>query len=773
MLIQRSGLVICSLLILQSCLHNAEKTRRTAMEHGDQFYKKGLYADAEIQFRRAIQATPQSGEAYLQLGRTEERLGKYREALASLGRAVQLMPNNDAPKIDMANFMLVAYLGNPQRPAGLYQDISTISDELLSRNGDSFEGARLKGYLAVADKRPSVAVEFFEKADRIRPNQPDVITALAESLTLDGKKQDAEARALAFLREKPSYGPLYTFLYQQYMEAGRQAEAESILKSKIDHNPKEGLYRIELARHYARTGRSHEMSEVLNQLLADPKDFPSGHQLAGDFYVESRNWAQAREQYEEGLRQDSRSKLIYLRRLVQTDLATNDKAAAGRDLDEILKDSPRDAEARASRAALLMAGDDAAGKRKAAAEFKELVDESPQNIEYRSQYASALRAAGELETAREQYRIIGQRQPGNLVALQSLADLSIQGQHIDDALTFAGRVLAIDPGNIDASLVKAAALATQKQYNETRSILTRLANSHPGLREAQLQLALLDVAEAHYPEAEKRFRQNYEPGKGDIRSLEGLVEVYRAQNQLSKAVTLLKGDLKKGPQSNPVRALLAHTAEESGDYDLAVEQYTQLVKADPGSAGMTMQLAMALLSKGDAARAVDEFRTAEKLAPGNAAVLAYLGRALDEAGRRAEAIEAYRRSLSLDNRNPWVMNNLAYLVTETGGDLNEALRLATEAVRSDPGDASFSDTLGWIYLKRRNFASAIQIFESARDKNPKQVEFRIHLGQALLAAGNRNQSQAELKTALGLPCTPEERDRITRLLKDEAEGRRS
>src|SRR5579863_5015616 len=113
MLHWRTTLAVCSLIILQSCGHSAERTRQAAMERGDQFYKKGLYQDAEVQFRRAIQATPRYGQAYLQLGRTEERLGRYDDAFAALRQAVQLMPDSDAPKIDLANFMLVAYLGNP------------------------------------------------------------------------------------------------------------------------------------------------------------------------------------------------------------------------------------------------------------------------------------------------------------------------------------------------------------------------------------------------------------------------------------------------------------------------------------------------------------------------------------------------------------------------------------------------------------------------------------------------------------------------------------
>jgi tetratricopeptide (TPR) repeat protein len=758
----RAILIVFCIVTLQSC--DSDKNGKVALGRGQRFYERGAYADAEIQFQRTIQKAPQAGDAWLWLGRTEERLGKYREALAALKQAEALMPGDDAARIDIANFTMVAYFGNPHRPVELYKEVSAISDELLAKNATSFEGLRLKGYLAMADNKPTVAVDFFGRANRAQSDQPDVVTGLVENLALSGRKQESEDLAHDFLQRKPDYGPLYTILYQQYMQEKRLADAEAILRSKVAHNPKEDLYRIELARHFARTGNTQAMLSVLNELVADPKDFPQARLDLGDFYVESRDWTEARRQYELGIQSDPKSNVVYLRRLVQIDLSTKDQAAAQRDLERILKELPKDAEARASRAALWMAANDPAQKQKAVTEFKSLVDELPQKTSYRLQYADALRAVGDRESAREQYRVAAQKEPSNMAALQPLADLSIQGQHIDDAVTYATRILTLDGKNVPAALVLSAALATKGQFAQTRTVLTRVEAQHPELREAQLQLALLDVEEHHYAEAEKRFRKYYVPGKGDVRSLEGLVALYKAQNQPDRAIAVLQDDLKKGPQSTAVRLLLAQTAADVGRNDIALAQFGQLSREQPESPTIAVEYGLACQASGDLSRAIGEFQTAAKLSPDNAIVQAYLAKALEDSGRIPEALSGYRRSLQLDERNPWVMNNMAYLLAQTGGDLNEALNLANEAVRTDPGNTSFSDTLGWVYLKKRDFGSAVQIFQSAREKSPKQVTFRIHLGQALLAAGDRNQSRLELQAALALSPTRQERERITLLL---------
>ena len=764
-------LVVTSLIFLVSCAKNKDKARSTAMSRGQQYYQKAAYAEAEIQFEKAIQNDPKFGQAWLWLGRTEERLGNTVAAIQTLKEGAARMPGQDAPLIELGNVLLVGFAGNPRHPVELYKQISEIADQLLSEDHESFEGAKLRGILAASENDSAVAVSLLEKANRQKPGDAGVVTALFESLIRSGQKEKAEKIALEFLGRRPDYGPLYTMLGEYYLRSGRKGDAEAIFRSKAATNPKNGLYRIELARFYSRTGRAAEMRAVLDGMAGDPENFPRAHLDAGDFYMESRNWEDARREFTLGARKDQKSGNLWLKRLLQVALAMNDRSSAEMLLDQILKKEPNDRESQAVRADLQMASGDPARRALAISGFKKLVEAVPGNAGYHYEYAEALRLNGQTDLARAQYLQTIQWQPDHLAALENLADLSIRGQAIDDALRYADRVLAIDRGNVRASLVKSAALATQGKFDMTRSVLEALTKQHPDLREAQLQLGLLDIEEKLYPQAEARFRKYYVPGKGDSRSLEGLVEVYRAQKQLDRAVVLLRQDLEKGPQYDQVRLLLARVAAEAGNYDLAVEQYRLLERKQPGSPTIALQLGVVCQTKGDLDCAIGEFERAKKLAPRNALAWGFLGKAQEDSRRKPEAIASYRQSLQLDGRNPWVMNNLAYLLADTAGDLNEALRLAGNAVRQSPGNSAFSDTLGWVYLKKKDFQSAIHVFEGARDRSPQAVDFRIHLGQALLASGDRNQARSELETALRLPATPQERRAIEDLLKNSMRNR--
>jgi len=399
------------------------------------------------------------------------------------------------------------------------------------------------------------------------------------------------------------------------------SDAEDILKSKVAHNPRESLYRIELANHYARRGQKSLQSEVIAQLVADPKNFPHAHLDAGDFYFWNKDWAKARSHYAQGAQFDRQLKIVYWKRLVRVDLTTGDRATAQQLLGQILDKKPDDPEAQASLAALRMASNDPQERKLAVADFARLVAGSLASISYRFQYAEALRLNGEVDSARSQYLQVLQKQPGDIASLQNLADISIRGERIDDALEYADRVLALDPANVRASLVRSAALASKGRLSETRSLLNALLKLHSRLREAELQLALVNVEKKHYDDAEKLFRRNYIQGSGDMRALKGLVELYRARHQMDSAVALLQQDLQNEPQSFEVRALLAKTAAEDGKKELAVEEYELVARARPASVAIAMKLGQAYQAMPDPARAVAEFERARNLAPRNA--LAY------------------------------------------------------------------------------------------------------------------------------------------------------
>jgi Tfp pilus assembly protein PilF len=204
--------------------------------------------------------------------------------------------------------------------------------------------------------------------------------------------------------------------------------------------------------------------------------------------------------------------------------------------------------------------------------------------------------------------------------------------------------------------------------------------------------------------------------------------------------------------------------------DLAMQQYQALLQGLPTSVEIPLELALLYQAKGDRAQAAVLFERAQHLDPKNLLPPAFLGKLYEQAGQRQQAIAAYRTSLNLQPDNASVLNNLAYLladtapVADTAPDLDEALKLGRKALQQEPENSWFADTVGWIYLKKGNSDTALQMFQAVTAKVPANPTFRLHLATALFQQGDSERAQKELKAALEVnPSTPE-KERIQMLL---------
>jgi tetratricopeptide (TPR) repeat protein len=158
------------------------------------------------------------------------------------------------------------------------------------------------------------------------------------------------------------------------------------------------------------------------------------------------------------------------------------------------------------------------------------------------------------------------------------------------------------------------------------------------------------------------------------------------------------------------------------------------------------------------------YQQACELAPGDTNIALTLGDMLARAGRNAEAKRRYEGIIGAHPENAGALNNLAFLLADTGGDLDEALRLAQRALAKAPNQPAFSDTVGYVYLKKGLNDSAVQIFGSLVRKDPHFAPFRYHLGLALFVKGDKTGAKKELQTALAEKPSRQDLAKIKELL---------
>jgi tetratricopeptide (TPR) repeat protein len=119
---------------------------------------------------------------------------------------------------------------------------------------------------------------------------------------------------------------------------------------------------------------------------------------------------------------------------------------------------------------------------------------------------------------------------------------------------------------------------------------------------------------------------------------------------------------------------------------------------------------------------------------------------------RAQARLWYDKAAMMGTIN--ARNNIAYDWAQTGERLDDALAYATEAVKADPKNAPYQDTLGWIYYRQKRFADSLPPLCRAASLWPEAPEIRSHLGDALWHAGLAGPARHQWQEAMDLAQNP-------------------
>jgi tetratricopeptide (TPR) repeat protein len=122
--------------------------------------------------------------------------------------------------------------------------------------------------------------------------------------------------------------------------------------------------------------------------------------------------------------------------------------------------------------------------------------------------------------------------------------------------------------------------------------------------------------------------------------------------------------------------------------------------------------------------------------PGDAEFVEEVTKHLDAAGRAAEAEQVfaacfarYDRVCREFPRAAAHHNGLAWLAARCGRRLDDAIRHAEAAVRLDPEQAAYVDTLAEVHFRRGNRGQAIALARRAVELEPENSQFRARLQQ--------------------------------------------
>lgn len=126
-----------------------------------------------------------------------------------------------------------------------------------------------------------------------------------------------------------------------------------------------------------------------------------------------------------------------------------------------------------------------------------------------------------------------------------------------------------------------------------------------------------------------------------------------------------------------------------------------------------------------------------------------------------EAAEINLRKILNETPNyPIALNNLGYLLIERNKMLEEAVTLIKKAVRMEPENSSYLDSLGWAFFKLGKLNQAEDYLKKAFRYNSSSATILEHLGDVFSKRGRNSEAKEVWKQALTLISDNEDSDRL-------------
>ncbi len=184
-----------------------------------------------------------------------------------------------------------------------------------------------------------------------------------------------------------------------------------------------------------------------------------------------------------------------------------------------------------------------------------------------------------------------------------------------------------------------------------------------------------------------------------------------------------------------------------GDWDMAINQYTEALRINPKSAETHNALSVVLLREGRLDEALSRSTEALRLNPKLADAYSNRGTALARKGNYGEAIEEFEKALKVNPDNAEFHYNLGFALADQG-KTDDAVAHFYEALRINPRYAEAYNRLGNIYFIAEKPAEAAAQYEKALAANPSLPEAHNNLGYVLMSQERDNEAVAHFRKAL-------------------------
>lgn len=732
---------------------------------------------------KAIDKNPKNVDAWLFKGDLLRAQGKNEDALVVYAKAAELKPNNIAPHIARAHIHINAK-----------QFDAANADLEAARKADSKSLLIVytQALLEFSQGKHAKALESIQQVLRVAPeHMPSVLLAGAVQYAL-GSTQQAEQHLKKYLEQSPGNPYASRLLIAALLKNGDTARAVKLLTPMLAHGEKDP------------------------QLLT----------LAGETYMQARDFSKATDYFEKA------SALAPQAVMVRTALGMS-RLAQGENARAIAElELATDLDGKPTEAGVLLVMTHMRLKEydKALAALEKLEKAQPDNPLLQNLKGGVYLGKKDARAARSSFEKALALQPSYFPAVANLAQMDMGEKKPDAARKRLEAFLKVDKKNAQAMMGLARLALAEGRKDEATAWLERASNENPDDARSATVLAshYLQLGEKQKALALAQKLQTNNPASPEILDL--LAQTQLANNDPTSALQNYKKLVALAPTSPAAQFRLASAHMAMQNQSAAAEALKAALALKPDYMDAQVALAALELHKGNHEQALGIARQIQKqsakLSTGHVlegdillsqkkpelAVKAYerayaiskngptvikLHESLKLAGKEKEgearliqwlkehpgdistrmyfatasfmgqqnrtAIEQYQTVLQTDPKNLAALNNLA-LAYQQEKD-SRALEFAEKAHALAPDNAAVLDTLGWILVERGDVGRGLPHLQKAVTLAPNAPDVRYHLAQGLAKSGDKAKARNELEQLLASQKSFSKIDEAKALLK--------
>jgi len=723
-----------------ACRRGAEATYAQRLESGQKFLEQGKFAEASIEFRAATRQSPQAAEAYYRLGLSYLAAGNLMEAVPALVRASELNPKHSPSQLKLAELL------SSSRDPNLLAEARKRAQEVLaaeSRDGDAL------AVLALTESRIGdigSAERHLMQALKESPANLKASAILAKLKLAQGDFAGAEQSLRAAVSQSPGSSDSRLLLAELYLAAGRLPEAEEQLRAVLTRDKRNVRAMLALAAMYAMAGRQEEVGQIYRQVsrLGGARY----RHLYGAYLFSQGKREDALAEFQAAVREapadrDARS------RLVAALLILDRPQEARRILDSALARNPRDIDALLLQSEIDLRSADHAS---AIGRLREVLRYKPDSAPAHFLLAKSYSLRGDSRLQREELSQTLNLRPDSQEARLMLARSFMESGNPQAALNTLDQAPPSQREALEYVVLRNHTLLSLGRLEECAAGVSQGLARGPA-PDLLVQDGELKLIGKKYGPALAAFDAALRQNPGHLGALGGVFRAVAAERGVPAGLEALRKRAAAQPRSARVQQFLGDRMLANGRREEARKAFQNALSADGRFFEAELSLARLDLVEGNLDSARQRISRAAQAGANPVVVHLLLATVETEGGKTDAAAAHYRKVLEIDSSNTAALNNLAYLLAEYGGRLDEALNLVQKAKELEPDSADATGLLGWIYYRKNVYNSALEFLLDAVSKQkvgfgPAAAFRQCYLGLSYLQLGDTAKAAAALRRSL-------------------------